>query len=151
MKLFLLLLFVLVISAVTHDGIGRRRARAASKYDLNPQLSIAEHKTTYEAREEQRDREEKFGWDDEDDTDTRKERRASLPEVPVDTVVIATFGDPGQAYLLRGALESTGIPAAAIAPPPRGDAHYRVLVARERVEEALEVVADLRQSWGDGT
>lgn len=152
-RFFWLLLFTLVISALTHDGIGRRRARAASKYDLNPQLTIASNRTTHEAREEQREREAMFGWDDEEEDDGvgRPEMlTAEAAGVAIDTVVVATLGDAGEAHLLRGRLESVGIPAIVVAPPSRpGPGHHRVYVARDRAEEALDVVAELRQSWGD--
>jgi hypothetical protein len=145
-------LFTLVISLATRDQLGRRRARTInSKYDLNPQLTIATNRSTSEAREEQRDREAWFGWEDEDDERPREEPTEEELGLPVDTVRVARFRDPAQAHLLRGRLESTGIAAVVHAQwvrPHLGT--HDVYVADENADKALAVIAELRQSWGEG-
>jgi hypothetical protein len=151
-RFFLLLLFTVAISIATRDQLGRRRARTInSKYDLNPQLTVADNRTAYQAHQEQREREAWLGWDDEDADGERPPKELSQEELglPADAVRVARFRDPAQAHLLRGRLESTGIAAAVFDNMTYQSIGYHdVYVAADAAEDALEVVADLRGTWG---
>ena len=154
MRFIVLLVLVLAISLATRDQVGRRRARRepTSKYDLNPVLNVASRRTRREARAEQRRREELFGWDDEADDGGEAVSEPDLEEPPDlgRTVVVASFHDPAQAYLLRGLLASSGVPAVVARPvhhPERLSPGHTVSVREEDAEEALDRIREVRSTW----